>query len=75
MPVVFGPKYQHFREAKALIAAGAGFSVKNYRSLESAIDDAFAHADAIGQKARQYVEAELGATDKIYQDLFKTHKS
>lgn len=75
MPVVFGPKYQHFREAKALIAAGAGFSVKNYRSLESAIDNAFAHADAIGQKARQYVEAELGATDKIYQDLFKTHKS
>ena len=35
MPVVFGPKYRHFREAKALINAGAGFSVKNYRQLET----------------------------------------
>lgn len=72
MPVVFGPKYQHFREAKALIAAGAGFSVCNYKQLEHALDNAFAHADELGQKARQYVESELGATDKIYRELFAT---
>lgn len=72
MPVVFGPKYQHFREAKALIAAGAGFSVCNYKQLEHALDNAFAHADELGQKARQYVESELGATDKIYSELFAT---
>ncbi len=70
MPVVFGPKYQHFREAKALIAAGAGFSIRNYKQLERALDNAFAHADELGQKARQYVESELGATDKIYNELF-----
>lgn len=70
MPVVFGPKYQHFREAKALIAAGAGFSIRNYKQLEQALDNAFAHADELGQKARQYVESELGATDKIYNELF-----
>ncbi len=70
MPVVFGPKYQHFREAKALIAAGAGFSICNYKQLEHALDNAFAHADELGQKARQYVESELGATDKIYSELF-----
>ena len=75
MPVVFGPKYQHFREAKALIAAGAGFSVRNYQELERAMDNSFAHAEALGLNARQYVESELGATDKIYQDLFKTRKS
>ena len=70
MPVVFGPKYRHFREAKALINAGAGFSVKNYRQLEAALDQAFAdHAD-LGRKARLYVESELGATDKIYRELF-----
>ena len=72
MPVVFGPKYQHFREAKALIAAGAGFSIRNYKQLEQALDNAFAHADKIGQKARQYVESELGATDTIYRELFAT---
>lgn len=70
MPVVFGPKYQHFREAKALIAAGAGFSICNYKQLEHALDNAFLHADELGQKARQYVESELGATDKIYSELF-----
>ncbi|MGM9810229.1 MAG: 3-deoxy-D-manno-octulosonic acid transferase [Paludibacteraceae bacterium] len=70
MPVVFGPKYQHFREAKALIAAGAGFSISNYKQLEHALDNAFAHADELGQKARTYVESELGATDKIYRELF-----
>ena len=70
MPVVFGPKYQHFREAKALIAAGAGFSICNYKQLEHALDNAFLHADELGQKARQYVESELGATDKIYNELF-----
>lgn len=75
MPVVFGPKYQHFREAKALIAAGAGFSVRNYQELERALDNSFAHAEALGLNARQYVESELGATDTIYQDLFKTRKS
>ena len=72
MPVVFGPKYQHFREAKALIAAGAGFSIRNYKQLEQALDNAFAHADELGQKARVYVESELGATDKIYSELFAT---
>ena len=72
MPVVFGPKYQHFREAKALIAAGAGFSIRNYKQLEQALDNAFAHTDELGQKARQYVESELGATDKIYRELFAT---
>lgn len=72
MPVVFGPKYQHFREAKALIAAGAGFSICNYKQLEHALDNAFLHADELGQKARRYVESELGATDKIYNELFAT---
>ena len=72
MPVVFGPKYQHFREAKALIAAGAGFSIRNYKQLEQALDNAFAHADELGQKARVYVESERGATDKIYSELFAT---
>ena len=70
MPVVFGPKYQHFREAKALIATGAGFSISNYKQLEHALDNAFLHADELGQKARQYVESELGATDRIYNELF-----
>lgn len=70
VPVVFGPKYQHFREAKGLIQAGAGFSVSNYEEFERQMDNAFAQHDVIGQRARQYVDSELGATQRIYGELF-----
>lgn len=70
MPVIFGPKYKHFREAKGLIAAGAGCSVKDYPSFESAMDEAFARQAEMGHKAAAYVQSELGATDTIYKKLF-----
>lgn len=70
VPVLFGPKYQHFREAKGLINAGAGFSVKDYEAFERQMDNALDNHEELGKKARAYVETELGATDKIYNDLF-----
>lgn len=70
VPVLFGPNYRHFREAKGLIQAGAGFSVNNYRELEKQLDDALADHETLGRKAREYVESELGATEKIYRELF-----
>ncbi len=69
-PVVFGPNYHHFREAQGLIDAGAGKSVKNYRELAEALDYALDHHAELGSKASEYVQSELGATEKIYQDLF-----
>lgn len=69
VPVLFGPKYQHFREAKGLIKAGAGFSVKNYAEFEKRMDEALANHEAIGKLARQYVDSELGATERIYKEL------
>lgn len=75
MPVLFGPKYHHFREAKGLIAAGAARSVKKYRELESALNEALDRHEEIGAKAAAYVEAETGASDKIYAQLFANRKS
>ena len=70
MPVLFGPNYHHFREAKGLIAAGAAESISNYAELEKALNHALdSHAD-MGAKAAAYVQSELGATDKIYKELF-----
>ena len=71
VPVLFGPNYHHFREAKGLIAAGAARSIKNYRELEAALDTALDNFQEIGAKAAQYVAAETGATEKIYQEIFK----
>lgn len=70
MPVLFGPNYKHFREACALIDAGGARTVKNYREFKAAMDEALANHAEIGKKAREYVESELGATNKIYDKLF-----
>ena len=70
VPVLFGPNYRHFREAKGLIEAGAARSIASYPELEAALDTAFAQHAEIGAKAAAYVESELGATDKIFDKIF-----
>ena len=70
VPVVFGPNYHHFREAQGLIDAGAARSIKNYNELEAALTLALEKHEEIGAKAAAYVQSELGATDRIYKDLF-----
>ena len=71
MPVIFGPKYHHFREAQGLIDAGAARSIKRYSELEAALSTALDQHEYIGAKAAAYVQSELGATDKIYKEIFK----
>lgn len=70
VPVVFGPNCRHFREALGLIDAGAARSIKNYAELEAAFTTALEQHETIGAKASEYVQSELGATDKIYKALF-----
>jgi 3-deoxy-D-manno-octulosonic-acid transferase len=70
VPVIFGPKWQKFREAKGLLEQGAAISVKNYKQLASALDRAFEHQEQMGQAAAKYVMDECGATEIIYQALF-----
>ena len=70
MPVVFGPNYHHFREAQGLIDSGAARSINNYNELESAFITALEQHETIGAKAAEYVQSELGASAKIYEELF-----
>ena len=70
MPVIFGPNYAHFREAQGLIDAGAARSIKNYSELEAALGTALEQHEMIGAKAAEYVQTELGATDRIYKEIF-----
>ena len=71
MPVIFGPNYHHFREAQGLIDTGAARSISNYSELEKAMDTAMEQHELIGSKAAEYVNTELGATEKIYKELFE----
>lgn len=70
MPVVFGPKWSKFREAKGLIQSQAALSVRNYKEFARALDTAFATQHMMGERAKQYVQSECGATDTIYKALF-----
>ena len=69
MPVVFGPTWKKFREAHGLLNAGAAITVRNYREFANALDTAFATQHIMGQAATDYVNSELGATNKILKHL------
>jgi 3-deoxy-D-manno-octulosonic-acid transferase len=68
LPVIFGPEYARFKEACDLISLEAGFSIANENELKGAagklINDMAALTEA-GQKARAYVQQNIGATEKI----------
>lgn len=70
VPVLFGPKYTHFREAVSLIEAGGGCSVHDYTSFRDAMDDMLERHVELGIRSKAYVASELGATDRV-MSLFK----
>ena len=71
LPVIFGPKYQKFEEAKYLAGSGGGFAVKNRAELEQVF---FKLAEKenlkiAAAKAAYYIEQNGGATQLILQFL------
>lgn len=72
MPVVFGPKYQKFVEAKELIEAGGAFTISNYAALEALLDRLVSDKEFLaksGDAAGHYVESRAGATGRILEDI------
>lgn len=71
LPVIFGPNYTKFEEAKSLVDLGAAFSIKDTSSFNASIaqfsDNNF-YQDA-SQKTRQYLKQNEGATEKILKAL------
>jgi 3-deoxy-D-manno-octulosonic-acid transferase len=64
LPVIFGPNYSRFKEARDLIAIGAGFSIINEDELQYTFT-ALINDTSAGKKAADYVSHNIGATDKI----------
>ena len=67
LPVVFGPNYQKFNEAKELIQKGGAFSIATTNELEKIIQ-LLDNSDALriaSFASKNYVESNAGATDKI----------
>lgn len=73
IPVVFGPNHSKFKEAADLIAAGGAFSVSSRHDFERVVGNLFSSPDSLataGNAAGAYIRRSIGATDRIYRDLF-----
>jgi 3-deoxy-D-manno-octulosonic-acid transferase len=67
-PVVFGPNYQKFREARALIECGGAFNYSTEQELESILHRLLADEPVLKQSseaAAAYVHRNGGATENI----------
>lgn len=72
IPVIFGPKHQKFQEAVSLIREGGAFSISNGAELTEILNTLIqtpAIARTAGQKALEYVDSQLGATEVICEEL------
>lgn len=72
VPVMFGPKYKNFLEARELVDVGGAFPVNSYDSLvknaEALIEDKVLLRNA-GLIAENYVKARIGATRLIVDKI------
>ncbi|MEW5845923.1 MAG: glycosyltransferase N-terminal domain-containing protein [Bacteroidota bacterium] len=68
IPVIFGPNYQKFQEAKDLLACKAGFSIKTSDELSDLLNlllfDKKMYLTSASE-AKQLVNSNVGATQKI----------
>ena len=70
IPVFFGPRYEKFNEAKALIASDGARSISTAEELTRDLQLFFGDKSArikAGNAAQQYVQSNAGATDKILE--------
>ncbi|RZL44882.1 MAG: 3-deoxy-D-manno-octulosonic acid transferase [Pedobacter sp.] len=68
LPVIFGPKYAKFQEAKELIAIGAAKSIATAAELLSSFEHFKVNGKASAD-ARGYVEKNRGATEMIVKHI------
>lgn len=68
IPVLFGPKYQKFKEAQGLIDRGGGFSVDNEQAFVDYLDRFISDPESrekTGTAAGDFVHHNAGATERI----------
>jgi len=71
IPVIFGPKYEKFKEAIEMKETGAAFSFEDYDGFKNILlklnNPQF--ANSAGEKAASYIKSNAGGTEKILQWL------
>ena len=73
VPVVFGPKHQKFKEAADLISLGGALSFNDAGVFADTLNRLTADSASLraaGDAAGQYIRDNLGATRRIFNDIF-----
>ncbi len=73
IPVIFGPNYSKFREARDLIAIGGGFTIKNKEEFNNIMESFKGEPEMrerAGEAAKNYIFSNSGATNKILKHIF-----
>ncbi|MDE6716197.1 MAG: 3-deoxy-D-manno-octulosonic acid transferase [Muribaculaceae bacterium] len=72
MPVIFGPKYHKFKEARDLVDAGGAkviTSADDFSSVMTVWLTNSAYLENAGNIAGKYIKENIGATEKIYNRI------
>ncbi|MGM0504598.1 MAG: 3-deoxy-D-manno-octulosonic acid transferase [Bacteroidota bacterium] len=75
IPVIFGPNYEKFQEAVALIQVGGAIAIQNYNDFEHTINRLLSDKNLIHEKgeiASTFVKQKTGATEKILNTINTT---
>ena len=74
VPVMFGPKIENSQEAQQLLLLGGGILIKNrpeaYRQMRNLFSDKN-YRNSKGKICHQYVQKNLGATEKILKEIYE----
>ncbi|TWR25052.1 3-deoxy-D-manno-octulosonic acid transferase [Mucilaginibacter achroorhodeus] len=76
MPVIFGPKYHKFKEARDLVELGAGFTINSQDELNQIADKLMGDEQARHAAvviAKDYVQQNIGATETIVNYIKAQH--
>lgn len=74
LPVIFGPNYSTFKEARDIVHLKAGISINNAEQLTEAADllmTDMEYRDFASSKIKAYVQQNVGATEKIVEAIGK----
>lgn len=72
IPVIFGPKYQKFKEARDLLKQGGAFTISDKTTFDAKMNDLLAYPELLhetGKQAGEYVSSRSGVTERIVNAL------
>lgn len=75
-PVVFGPNYHKFQEAKELLSLGGAFCIHNFTEMETIVMKLMNDSDFYQQSSQccsDYVQNNLGGTERILTKVYNDY--